>query len=337
MARAPKTYKKLAGGGLSLFFRHDLYQGPDHLLWVETGAFHEQYKRFYFNDIQAIMLRRNRHRGLWALGWGACILLFGIIWLMGRGPGYGSGLMTAISALGLGIHWWRGPCCEVYLQTAVQIEKLSTLVRVPKALKVMERIRTAAEAVQGPFDGRLIPPDRGPEEAAATVISAAGIAPGPVSAAGPADGEPYQPLLHRILFSLLILFGLLRCFQLWARSFPLVVLDIIGMAGTLVLAIIVLVRWHHWVKGTVLSLASWMTLVFAALHGLSAYIMFIVTSIGHPARAFQQGALLKAFFELRLGDQPIVWGIGVAAAAISLVLGLLGWMATPARRQAQGA
>jgi hypothetical protein len=337
MARAPKTYKKLAGGGLSLFFRHVLWQGPDHLLWVETGAFQEQYKRFYFNDIQAIILRRNQHRGLWALGWGACILLFGIIWLTGRGPGYGSGLMTVLSALGLGIHWLRGPCCEVYLQTAVQIEKLSTLVRVPKALKVMERIRTAAEAVQGPFDGWHISPDREPEEMAAIDFSAAGIAPGPVSPPGPADGEPYQPLLHRILFGLLFLFGLLRCLQLWARSFPLAVLDIIGLASTLVLAIIVLVRWHHWVKGTVLSLASWLVLVFAALHGLAAYIMFIATSIGHPALAFQQGAILKAFFELRVGDQPIVWGIGVAAAAISLVLGLLGWMATPARRPAPAA
>ncbi len=328
MARKPKAYRKMARAGLTQFPKRSLWQGADHLLWVENGIVHDQYKRFYFKDIEALILRENNRRLSWAIGWGACLALFGIICLLSRRPSHGSGFMAVLSAVALGVNWWKGPGCAVYLQTAVQVQRLTNLVRVPKALKVMDRIRAAADTAQGV----LVETDL------ASIGSSKRIEPDGLGAVktgearSAAEVEAYNPLLHRILFGLLFFFGLLRGVQLWARSIPLAAVDLYAIACTFVLAIVVLARWHGNVKGTVLSLASWLTLVFAILQGLSAYVMFIIASMRHPDLAFRQWAIFRAFLGLRVGDGPMVWGIAVAAAVISVGLGLLGWMATLGRK-----
>src|SRR2546425_13007038 len=42
-----------------------LWLGKDHLLNIDSNRFSEQYKRFYFRDIQAIATVRNKRREAW--------------------------------------------------------------------------------------------------------------------------------------------------------------------------------------------------------------------------------------------------------------------------------
>jgi len=46
-------YRRLPGNAAALASYHRLWLGPDHLLAVRSVGFSEEYKRFYFSDIQA--------------------------------------------------------------------------------------------------------------------------------------------------------------------------------------------------------------------------------------------------------------------------------------------
>src|ERR1039458_6784497 len=47
-------YRKLPGSRRGMFFGSSVWMGPDHLLLVKSQRFQEEYKRFYFRDVQAI-------------------------------------------------------------------------------------------------------------------------------------------------------------------------------------------------------------------------------------------------------------------------------------------
>ena len=61
MAKKNKEYKKIPGLKKGfLTGRYTLWQGDDHLLQVYSRLGIEDYKRFYFNDIQAIIARKTQ-------------------------------------------------------------------------------------------------------------------------------------------------------------------------------------------------------------------------------------------------------------------------------------
>src|SRR5580698_2302749 len=55
--------------------RSALWLGGDHLLLVETSGFTENYKRFYFRDIQAITVQETRRGQVWNFIRGGVLLL----------------------------------------------------------------------------------------------------------------------------------------------------------------------------------------------------------------------------------------------------------------------
>jgi hypothetical protein len=158
MARGPKLYSRLPGRPVTGFGVKMLWQGPDHLLWVERSLGQETYKRFYYKDIQAVTMRRTRRHHLWNGLWGTFALLFGLIVIGASGPAYFSTFMATLFAALLIVNLILGPACRVHLQTAVQIHPVSSLRRVRTARKAMRRIKALVEAEQGrlePNDLRL--------------------------------------------------------------------------------------------------------------------------------------------------------------------------------------
>src|SRR6185503_16307515 len=75
MSRGAKVYRRLPGRESGLLSYSRLWLGPDHLLLARTTFFSEEYKRFYFRDIQAIVMRKTRRHLFW--GW-MCAALFGL-------------------------------------------------------------------------------------------------------------------------------------------------------------------------------------------------------------------------------------------------------------------
>jgi hypothetical protein len=70
---AEKEYFRLArarrrGQGFHVTFglhRASLWMGMDHLLSISEGPYSEEYKRFFFRDIQAITVCITRRRMVW--------------------------------------------------------------------------------------------------------------------------------------------------------------------------------------------------------------------------------------------------------------------------------
>ena len=163
MPRAPKEYQRLPGRGTQVDGNRWLavtralctvWMAHDHLLLISRTGFTETYKRFYFRDIQAVIIRKtttafvcNIILMILAL---AFILLAAslsdttarIIWAL-------IGAFFALLALA---SIWRGPSCVTHIKTAVQTEHLAAWHRMRATRKGMAMIRPRLVEAQGQFD-----------------------------------------------------------------------------------------------------------------------------------------------------------------------------------------
>ena len=151
---------------ISFVSRSSLWLGKDHLLCVDTSGYTETYKRFYFRDIQAVIIRATGRRAVWNWIWGVPAIIF-LLSLFGSLPYAGAAgpdsnlgeivffaFLTSIFAVALLINNLLGRACVCQLRTAVQIEDLPSLNRLRRARKVLGRIRPLITAAQG---GQLSP------------------------------------------------------------------------------------------------------------------------------------------------------------------------------------
>ncbi len=325
MGRTSSPYKRLPGRWRSAFSRKTLWQGPDHLLWVEKTMMQEHYRRFYFKDIQAIIVCRNRRHHLWSLFWAMLMVVTGSLALVASDTPdlpafFVPAAFTLIWGIGLLVNLLKGPCCDFYLQTAVQLERLTNMARERKVLKMADRIKALAEKAQGPFRGAA--EVRMP---AATGVATTGYRGSTATALSSSPNEgPFRPNLHVALFAALLGQGTFGGLQLWLREPWLVALGLFTLMTTVVLTIIALVRRHRLIKGTSLSLVTWLTLALAAFDCMYSYGLFIFTSMRNPEYAYNHAALLKIFLEMHLEDNAFIMAMGMGFAVAALALGIIG-------------
>ena len=143
-------YRRLPGRSRGLMGSASLWLARDHVLLVHSRGYVESYRRFYFRDIQAVLLRRTAAAWLWALVLAlplALTLLGAVVsdgvgrmsWLIASGP----------FALALLIHVLRGASCVCHVRTAVEQTELPALRRLRVARRTCERLRALVEDAQG--------------------------------------------------------------------------------------------------------------------------------------------------------------------------------------------
>ena len=132
---------------------YTLWQGRDHLLHIYSRFGVEGYKRFYYNDIQAIITRKTGVGRNLSIILGILIGLFSFlaISLDGGGSVFFGSLVGGLFILML-VNVLKGPTCETHLLTAVQNEKLQSLDRLKKTLRVMNRLKPIIKSVQRASD-----------------------------------------------------------------------------------------------------------------------------------------------------------------------------------------
>jgi hypothetical protein len=176
--------------GITSVDRCSLWLGSDHLLSVETSGFTERYKRFYFRDIQALVLRRTK---VWeytnlACGIAAGLLLLVAILTSTTPVRYVFLCLVTPVVIGLIGNLAFGPTCACQIRTAVQTENLPSLCRLRRTRAIIERLRPLIAGAQGELS-----PDRISSEMQAHLAAEIGLPPVPTSA--PADtGNPGDPL-----------------------------------------------------------------------------------------------------------------------------------------------
>jgi hypothetical protein len=142
------------------------------LLSVDRVWFTEEYKRFYFRDIQAITVERTRSGLVSSSILGALALVSAFIfWLLSNndpssGPGFliVGGITSGIFLILLAINFFRGPTCICRIRTAVQTESLPSLGRISSMRRALAIIKPLITEAQGALEHGEIPTN--PEPAA---------------------------------------------------------------------------------------------------------------------------------------------------------------------------
>ena len=152
-----------AGFFTAVATRSSLWLGKDHLLCIDSNGYGEDYKRFYFRDIQGLTMRRTRRRFWWTIVLLASGLLALAVALFVRsmtgdvGANIFWGVIAALLGIPLIINLARGPTCVCHLHTAVQVEELPSLKRFRRARKVLDRLRPLIAGAQGQLAPEQIP------------------------------------------------------------------------------------------------------------------------------------------------------------------------------------
>ena len=332
MASDTPVYQKLPGRGVrhkpwyALCFlapiillgitRCRLWLGLDHLLAVDCTISSEEYRRFYFRDIEAVIIRRTAARQVWNWVLIALILLtagpFVLAW---RSEGSGGLLITAMIiaafwGIFLLVNSLRGATCKTHIRTAVQIEELPSLGRLPVARKVLARLQPLIVAAQGAATS---------EELAAAPWMAGG-------AAGAAPGSPYygKPLraekgyVHGGLFALLIVEAVLSAVAWIFFNNPLSVFSMVAMLAGCIVCIIAFMRQGNTdLPGSVITMTK-ATLGFYILKCVGAFVFMIVFSTRHPGTPVVSG--------LEIVGEPGFAEASLVFAALELIIGVLGFI-----------
>ena len=171
MAAATRQYEKLPGRTSYFAGVAKLWAHKDYLLGVTTYFGVENYRRYFFRDIEALMIRRTKARFWWNLAFGTCAGLFGVgalgFWMASRGTeanlasvwiGFAIGLGTIAGLFLIAMIWnsLRGATCVLVAQMATGSQSLPGVTRVGPARKILARVaplileaQSAAPVLQG--------------------------------------------------------------------------------------------------------------------------------------------------------------------------------------------
>lgn len=142
-----QEYRRLPGRS-GLLIRHSLWMKPDHLLRVRANPFSQQYHRYYFADIQALVL--TELPGAAAFYWYAAAMSLGLTGALLLNSHHRVwGALAGICAVLTFYLGWRVPNCSCYLKTLVSTDKLPSMRHLRAARKAVAMVRLEIEKVQG--------------------------------------------------------------------------------------------------------------------------------------------------------------------------------------------
>ena len=143
------AYKKLSGQRYHERKYSCLWLADDHLLLATTTGYTEEYRRFYFSEIQAIFIRKNSAGRV-----GNWILVSAVVILIGMGIIFWKDLISlaflvALPLVLLTFTAFFGSNCTVEIQTAVSTQLLPPLNRLRASRKIIAQLVPLITAAQG--------------------------------------------------------------------------------------------------------------------------------------------------------------------------------------------
>ena len=198
--RLPARGRK--GFGLLDPGRYELHLGPDHVLHLCRGLFKETYKRFYFDDVQAVVVSRTSTRGsmnlfLAVLSLVSVFLAVTVTIVFSLDVLSTAAVLALLAGIPLLLLAWNtalGPTCRCRLYTAVQTEDVTAMSRMRRAEATLAILGPLIEAAQG----RLTPEALGADSEELTAVEASTHA-APLAATAPRTATPAAgptPLHH---------------------------------------------------------------------------------------------------------------------------------------------
>lgn len=336
---ATPHYRRLPGRVTRLFSIHTLALADDHLLKVENMRFTERYKRFYFHDIQAVLIRRTATGLVWSTVW--AFLALALLLPIPEVDATDGRIVLAIAGgfflLLLVINLILGPTCSVHIVTAIQTEELPSLNRIRRTRRVVALLTERIRATQGETDPARLREFIEAKAAEPPIVTAPAVAAPAAHAAFPAAAAAPPPTVprfvagqydgwpHWLLNGGLVAMAVMEAVAPFIHIKAAVAITLLGGAGLIVLAILALIRQRrgkarHW-----LAIHTWVTAVLAA--GAACVVVGVMTVAGVVSGSNDPApqAAFISFAARFLEDEPawrhLIFG-GLAAAAG--MLGLAG-------------
>lgn len=325
MKKSFGNYQRLAQGALGC---SSVWLGPDHLLYVRGNGFlfpfSEEYRRFRYRDIRAVVLARTT--GIWVgiLLYGLSLLSFAalsffLLYLREPGDTFPM-ILTLVFPLPLSVlslsllvrHLVLGPRCVFEIQTGISCERLRPITRVQQG-------RTALE----PLSERIRDAQAGPPGAGTGSTTAAETAP-PTGFGVPAPALP--AFLIFASAAALLLAGLHANSTAIAGAFLL-----LGIAGAAPLLISLATGVRRGAPDSVL-IALWSLMVVALLAYGGGLVYFFAMALDDPGLTLGLGGPLEAFARIRELGGPAFYGIFLGLGAVALMLSLMGTLLCLKRR-----
>jgi hypothetical protein len=316
-------YKKLPGHRRGFLRGASVWLGPDHLLLVRSLRFREEYKRYYFRDIQAIVMatapRFHISTRAAVLGW---------LWLIAFSSVSGPARRVAFSwateglwalAAVLVIAWLVFSAffsCRCRIFTAVSADDLPSLYRTWTAHRFLRRVQPLIEQAQGALD-----PARAETVASPVIGPTEPSLPEPVSPP-PRNHTRKVSVVFAVLTASLFADAIFSVLTLhsrtgWSQTVDAVITLI--EAGTAIAVIV-----HHY-RGRARGAMQKLAIATLVVIGIFFYGQTIVASVtaGVQASANGQRAMLTLPFNSSVRE------IGAALAAVFGVVGVVIMLAGP--------
>lgn len=310
MTRKDKPYRRLPGVTYKSFGKHTLWQGKDHLLAMYSNGMLEDYRRFYYRDIQGLVITKTRKAAVIAtVIFLLCLISAILSWHFSRDLAPWSvffGIVSGVFLVYLLSSLMKGPSCECRIITAVQNEPLRAVTLLRHGRKLATALKPLILASQN--DMEPVEPEKAVKalnsrtrETGLPLTPAKDIEPGHVD---------IRPGVNRLLLSglgvLLVLYAVMVGLALGQRTLVLVCLTFVvlfmaglGSAGSLY----VTPRGHKASRR-----AAWAGLAFVILAFTQSYgeMLILYFSDASLATGVNQAVMFSLYSRLRPLDHPPV-------------------------------
>jgi hypothetical protein len=306
-----KEYQRLPGKGSTFAGRCRLFLGRDHLMAVHTRFTVEEYRRFPYGDIQALICRRTHTGKVSNLFYALFLALF---LFMGYRAHFFHFIYLALAApflAGLVYNLWRGPTCAVRVKTAVQTDALPSLHHLRTFRKAREKIEARILAVQGAVDPAVL-------TAAVEADSLAEETPARPTERGQARrrGGAVSLHFHWLLFAVLAVHAAAVGWQVFVPRPILVAAAALTVMAALGLAAAALTRQYGGDLPVLVRRLTWAALGYALLGmGLGSAAVLVTAVVypeesGHYWQVFQRlSAYNAAWFQVVMATAGVLSGL----------------------------
>ena len=152
-------YVQLPGSYRGFFRKASLWEGADHILCVKGTRFNEEYRRFYYRDIQAFIIEKRARAG--SVGWWIVLLVLLFVSMIAAAkndpPHSWVALVVLLPLLAVRLEITVRRSCRCSIQTAVSREPLPSLMRRTSAEAVITRLQSRISAEQGDLPDEIPP------------------------------------------------------------------------------------------------------------------------------------------------------------------------------------
>jgi len=301
---------------------------------VSRALFSERYRRFYFADIQAVVIRRTAGQAVWnaLLGSGCGLVLVVAVGLEAFGPA----LWVALAVLlaGLVANLAAGPTCCCHIRTATSTQRLPPLGRLRGALRFLRALEPLIAEAQGRMDPEQL---RRRFQAAREQAPAprGGYSPLPAGAPGAARRSTarvrhYAGRAHGILCGVLLTETAVMCLVLAFGYSFLMAAGMVSLLAELACAVVAAAKQSRSDVPSGLRKTVWLSIAHVCAVYLLGVLAIPVLAVGTST----------------IGPEPLVLEFGPWFRSVSIfstvwtglagVFGLYQWTSFRARRRSAG-